>query len=98
MTRTFFYTTGVVVLLITISERGHLLSLQTQVNTGINNPRYSNYSRNEIKKAAILSVAAKLENRYHSHMKNSEFREMDNTELGDKLKKTDFLLRLRENN
>lgn len=61
------------------------------------NPRYSQYSRDEIKKAAILSMAAKLEKRYHSQLKDTEFKEMDDSELGDKPKQSDFLRRLKNN-
>lgn len=74
-----------------------LTSCEGLFSLGITNPRYSQYSREEIKKAAILSMAAKLEKRYHSHLKNTGFKEMDDSELGDKPKQSDFLRRLREN-
>ncbi len=64
---------------------------------GIKNPKHFKYSREEVKRAMILSISAKLEKKFHTDQKASEFKEMDDDQLDDKSRQIDFLRRIKEN-
>lgn len=65
---------------------------------GLKNPQHFKYSRSEIKQATILSIAAKLEKKYHTDQLSSDhMEETDDIQLNEKSKQIDFLRRIKEN-
>ncbi len=72
-------------------------SCESPLSLGIKNPRHFKYSREEVKRATILSMSAKLEKKFHSDQKSSEYIEMDDEQLDEKSKQIDFLRRIKEN-
>ncbi len=71
-------------------------SCSDPTSLGIKNPHHFKYSKEEITRATILSIAAKLEKKYHTDQ-NQMAHDSDDVTLSEKSKQIDFLRRIKEN-
>ena len=91
MSKERFFIASVLMLIL-----GTISSCFNPTSLGIKNKRHFKYSKEEIKKAAILSISAKLEKQYHSAQKEMDHESLE-LDLNEKSKQEDFLRRLKEN-